>query len=61
MHNNINTLNNMSYVNNSNHNEEHLHVSKVYQNVSIKTIWPKQINPGALGRQYYAHTCVLFL
>ena len=29
-------INKMSDVNNSNHNEEHPNVSKVYQNVSIK-------------------------
>ena len=36
IHNNVYTINTMSDVNNLSHNEEHLNVSKVYQNVSVK-------------------------
>jgi len=35
MHNNMQTTYKINDFNNSSHNEEHLNVSKVYQNVSI--------------------------
>ena len=35
----------MSDVNNLSHNGEYLNVSKVYQNGSIKRIWPEQNEP----------------
>jgi len=39
------------------HNEEHLNVGKVYQNVFKKDYGSNKMNPGTLGRQDNAHTC----
>ena len=44
------------------HNEEHIYVSKVYQNVSIfkRKEMDKKMKPSALGIHYHVNTCVLF-
>ena len=41
IHSDLYTINKMSDVNNLSHNEEHLNVSKVYKNVSIKRKYVK--------------------
>ena len=52
IHSNVYTINKISDVNNLSHNEEHLHVSKIHQNVSIKRKYGQnKMNPGTLGRQ----------
>ena len=63
MHTTVYTINKMNYSNNLSHNEEHLNVSKVYQNVSIfkSNKRPKHNETWcSMHTLDHVYTCVLF-